>query len=144
MRVSHEESGIFYEILEDKGSFRLIDSSTNRSYIFKEAYEALWATIELMRNLSFEVLAEMQLQEIMKRSHVSLSAIPKSVLQVLKKEKISRPHYDQIFLRLLSQYRSGIKAIAFSNKTNFVIDHEIVFLLRKFSSLGLSVPAARA
>ncbi|MBT1696748.1 hypothetical protein KK083_07675 [Fulvivirgaceae bacterium PWU4] len=144
MRVSHEESGIFYDILEEKGNFRLIDSSTNRSYNFKEAYEALWATIELMRNLSFDILAEMQLQEIMKRSHVSLSSIPRSVLQVLKKEKISRTHYDQIFLRLLSQYRSGIQAIAFSNKTNFIIDHEVMFLLRKFSGLSLSVPAARA
>lgn len=141
MRVSHEESGIFYDILEEKGNFRLIDSSTNRSYNFKEAYEALWATIELMRNLSFEILADMQLQEIMKRSHVSLSAIPRSVLQVLKKEKISRTHYDQIFLRLLSQYRSGIQAIAFSNKTNFIIDHEVAFLLRKFSGLSLGVPA---
>lgn len=144
MRVSHEESGIFYDIVEEKGNFRLIDSSTNRSYNFKEAYEALWATIELMRNLSFDILAEMQLQEIMKRSHVSLSSIPRSVLQVLKKEKISRTHYDQIFLRLLSQYRSGIQAIAFSNKTNFIIDHEVMFLLRKFSGLSLSVPTVRA
>lgn len=144
MRVSHEESGIFYDILEEKGNFRLIDSSTNRSYNFKEAYEALWATIELMRNLSFEILPEMQLQEIMKRSHVSLSTIPRSALQVLKKEKISRTHYDQIFLRLLSQYRSGIQAIAFSNKTNFIIDHEVMFLLRKFSGLSLGVTAVRA
>ena len=144
MRVSHEESGIFYDILEEKGTFRLIDSSTNRSYNFKEAYEALWATIELMRNLSFEFLADMQLQEIMKRSHVSLSTIPRSALQVLKKEKISRPHYDQIFLRLLSQYRSGIKDIAFSNKTNFMIDHEVIFLLRKFSAISFRAPVAHA
>jgi hypothetical protein len=144
MRVSHEESGIFYDIIEESGNFRLIDSSTNRSYNFKESYEALWATIELMRNTSFEILADLHLQEIMKRSHLSLTTIPRSVLALLKKEKISRTYYDQIFLRLLTQYRSGTRAIAFSNKTNFVVDHEIAFLLRKFSGAGLSIPAVRA
>jgi hypothetical protein len=141
MRVSHEESGIFYDIIEERGNVKLVDSSTNRSYNFKEAYEALWAAIEMMRNVSFDLLADIQIQEIMKRSHVSLSVVPRSVLGVLKKEKISRTYYDQIFLKLLTQYRSGRQAIAFSNKTNFIIDHEISFLLRKFPGIGLAIPA---
>lgn len=142
MRVSHEESGIFYDIIEERGSFKLVDSSTHRSYHFKEAYEALWAAIELMRNNSFDMLADLHFQEIMRRSHISWSsAMPRSVLALLKKEKISRTYYDQIFLKLLTQYRSGTKSVAVSNKTNFVVDHEIAFLLRKFSTASLAIPA---
>lgn len=137
MRIRHEETGVEYEISENNGNFRLHDSATNRSYSFNEAYEAIWMTIEIIRNSSLESLAEDHLQTITKRAHLNTSAVPKALLSSLKKEKINRTYYDQLFLKILSCYRNGHTDVVISNKTNFVLDHELNFLLRK--SLGVNL-----
>lgn len=140
MRIRHEETGIEYEISENNGNFRLYDPATNRSYTFKEAYEAIWMTIEIIRNSSLESLAEDHLQTITKRAHLNTSAVPKALLSTLKKEKINRTYYDQLFLKILSSYRNGQNNVVVSNKTNFVLDHELNFLLRKSLGVNLFIP----
>jgi hypothetical protein len=143
MRITHEESGTVYEITEQKGSFTLTDSSSERSYSFKESYEALWCAIELIRNSSFDKLKEDDLKEISKYAQVSLSSIPKSLIAMLKREKINRTYYDQTFLKLLSSYRIAIKTVVISNKTNFIVYHELAHLVRGFTGTKLSIPAVR-
>jgi len=143
MKVSHQESGILYEITEENGAVKLLDFSTSKSYTFKEAYEAIWMTIELIRNHSFDFIIEDDLNKIAQRAHLSLSGIPRSLIALLKREKINRTYYDQFFLKMLSLYRSGNEAIAVSNKTNFIIDHEISFLLRRSFASNLAAQTVR-
>jgi hypothetical protein len=143
MRIIHEESGAVYEITEQKGNFTLMDSSTGRSYAFKESYEALWCAIELIRNSSFDKLNEDDLKEISKHAQVTLSSIPKSLISMLKREKINRTYYDQTFLKLLTSYRSAKETVVVSNKTNFSICHELAHIVRGFTGTKLSIPALR-
>jgi hypothetical protein len=140
MRIRHDENGDVYEIIEVKGSFKLLDLSNNRSYIFKEAYEAIWMAIEIIRNSTIESLAEEHLSTITRRAKLDKHATPKSLLASIKREKIIRTYYDQIFLKILSQYRSGHETVVVSNKTNFVVDHEVGFLLRKSLGINLTIP----
>src|SRR5688572_21010594 len=98
MKIRHDESGNVYEIIEEQNGFRLLESSTNRSYTFKEAYEAIWMAIEIIRNSSLQSLAEAHLQTITKRAKLDIST-PKSLLSSIKKEKIIRTYYDQLFLK---------------------------------------------
>jgi dsRNA-specific ribonuclease len=143
MRINHEESGAVYEIREQKGSFTLTDSSTGRSSVFKESYEALWGAIELIRNSSLDKLNEDDLKVISKHAQVALSSIPKSLIPALKREKINRTYYDQTFLKLLSSYRGGKETIVVSNKTNFIVHHELAHLVRAFMGTKLTIPTAR-
>lgn len=140
MKIKHNESGNVYEIIEAKGGFKLIDSGVNRAYTFKEAYEAIWAAIELIRNISFDSISDARFLQIAKRSHVAISLSPKSVMSSIKKEKIIRTYYDQIFLKILSQYRSGQETVVVSNETNFSVSHELSFLIRKSIGANLSIP----
>lgn len=140
MRIDHQESGISYEITEERGGFKLVNSCTNRPYFFKESYEALWLAIELIRNSSFDNLTEDDLKEIYKSSRVALSSVPKSLIAMLRREKISRTYYDQIFLELLSLHRSGKESVLISNKTNFIVHHELGHLIRNFVGSKSSLP----
>jgi hypothetical protein len=136
----HDESGNVYEIIEDRGSFKLLDYNDGHSYMFKEAYEAIWAAIEIIRNLSLDSITDDHLLQIVKRAHVALTSSPRSVMSAIKREKMIRTYYDQIFLKILSQYRSGNETIMVSNKTNFFVDHEITSLIRKSLGVNLSIP----
>lgn len=143
MRISHAESGTTYQITEEKGTIVLLDSSTNRSYTFKEYYEALWCAIELIRNSSFDQLNDLDLSEVCKRAHISLDTLPRSVMTTLKREKISRTYYDQIFLKLLSSYRAGSETVLVSNKTNFIVYHELAHMIRSIMGVRLPVTAVK-
>jgi hypothetical protein len=143
MRIRHDESGNVYEITEEKGGFKLLDSRTNRAHTFKEAYEAIWMAIEIIRNTSFDFVGDDDLEHITKRAHLNTSSLPKSLLSSLKREKINRTYYDQIFLKILSHYRSGHEEVVVSNKTNFIVDYEITFLVRKSLGVNLSIPDYR-
>lgn len=140
MRIKHHESGNVYEIVEDKGLFKLPDLKIDHAYTFKEAYEAVWAAIEIIRNISFNSLSDDDLFVIAKRAHITVSSPLKSIKSLIKKERIIRTYYDQIFLIILSHYRSERESIVVSNKTNFNIDHEITFLMRKSEGVSLSIP----
>jgi hypothetical protein len=143
MRICHVESDIFYDITEDKERYKLHDSHTSHTYHFKEAYEAIWMAVELTRNMSFDMLTNDALSSIVKRSSSQLNTAPKAMIAMLKKEKINRTYYDQVFLKLLSQFRSGQQTFIISNKTNFSVEHEVAFLVRKMSGVSLSIPAIR-
>lgn len=142
MKISHLESGSLLEITEKNGNFRLHDSNTNRSQFFKESYEAIWHAIELIRNISFDYLNTNHLLDIATRSRIPEKVISPSIVPTLKKEKIIRTYYDQIFLKLLSFYRSGNDVFTVSNKSNFIIDHEIVSLLRSTAGIKYTLPSA--
>jgi hypothetical protein len=143
MQISHAESGTTYQITEQNGSVVLLDSSTNRSYSFKEYYEALWCAIELTRISSFDLLNDLDLIELCKRSHISLDTLPKSVMATLKREKINRTYYDQIFLKLLSSYRAGSESVLVSNKTNFIVYHELAHMIRGIMGVRISMTAVK-
>jgi hypothetical protein len=143
MRICHEESDIFYEVTEDNDGYKLHDSHTDRIYHFKEAYEAIWMAVELTRNTSFDMLTDVEVSNIVKRSPTQVDAAPKAVMAILRKEKINRTYYDQVFLKLLSQFRSGRQTFIISNKTNFSVEHEIAFLERRISGHSFSIPTVR-
>jgi hypothetical protein len=143
MRIRHEENGNVYEISEGKGGFTLLDLSTNRSYNFKESYEAIWMVIETIRNTSLESLAEEHLSSITRQAKLKNTSSSKSLLSSIKREKIVRTYYDQLFLKILSQYRSGQETVVVSNKTNLIVDHEVSFLLRKSLGVNLAIPDYR-
>jgi hypothetical protein len=143
MRIVHVEGNVSYQVTEQKSGVTLLDSSTNRSHTFKETYEALWCTIELIRNTSFDRLSEEEIHDMCKRSQLTINTVPKSLLTMLRREKISRTHYDQIFLKLLSAYRAGTEQVQLSNKTNFIIYHELVHLLRDVMRPKLGAPVVK-
>ncbi len=140
MKITHLESGRLFEITEQDDNVRLHDSSTNRTHFFKESYDAIWHAIEQIRNISFESISPNHLLEIARRSRIPEKVVSPSLVNVLKKEKIIRTYYDQIFLKLLSFYRSGQELFTLSNKNNFIIDHEIVSLLRTTAGVKLTTP----
>jgi hypothetical protein len=131
MKIVHQESNVFYEITEHSKSVKLLDPATNRAYYFKESYEAIWFLIELIRNTSIDYLSNENLKEIAVQLHSSPEQISKSRLAAFKKEKVNHTYYDQVFLKLLSQYRSGADTFILSNKTNFSIHYEVVYLVRQ-------------
>jgi hypothetical protein len=65
-------------------------------------------------------------------------------MATLKREKISRTYYDQIFLKLLSSYRTGTESVLVSNKTNFIVYHELAHMIRSIMGVRLSVTAVKA
>jgi hypothetical protein len=129
MKIYQEESKVYYEIEEQKSGIKLFDSKSNRTYIFKESYEALWQAIELMRYSWFENLSEENLSDLSRHFHFS-TPLTKNVLPSLKKEKVNRSYYDQVFMKLLSQYRSGKEEVRM-NASHFMIHLEVIHLLKK-------------
>jgi hypothetical protein len=130
MKIVHQESNSFFEITEHSKSVKLLDSATNRAYYFKESYEAIWFVIELIRNTSIDFLSNEDLKQIALQSHTP-EELSKSKLAVFKKEKVNHTYYDQVFLKLLSHYRSGSDTFVLGNKTNFSIHYEMVYLVRQ-------------
>ncbi len=141
MKITHKESGAVYEITQQKESFKLHDYGTERSYYFKESYDAIWHVIELTRNISFDFLDDENLKEIARRAHLTLETVPKSLMSSIKKETLNRTYYDQIFMKLLTNYRAGMDEVVLSNKTNFVVDHEVGNLLKSAMGIRLSIPS---
>ena len=144
MKICHTESGNIYEITELKDSYKLFDSSNNKSHTFKESYEAIWFAIELIRGTSFDILTDEALNGIVRKAQLPIPFLPKSIVGQLKKEKISHTYYDQVFLKLLTSYRCGHQEIAVSNQTNFDVQHELVHLVRKLVGAKLSIPSIKA
>ena len=141
MRIYHEESNVYYEITEQKGVYKLVDSKTSRMYTFKESYEAIWQAIELIRINSFDVLSEDDLSAIWKAFRFTIP-FPKTLLGNLKREKVNRTYYDQVFMKVLSQYRSGAEVIQLKNNSNFSIQHELVHLIRQMMGSKVSTSSA--
>lgn len=141
MKIIHFESGNIFEITDHQVNFRLFDSGANRSYLFKESYEAIWHAIELIRNLSYDLMTPAHFNDIAKHAHVPAEAINPSVIAALKKENIVRTYYDQLFLKLLSSYRQGTDSMTLSNRTNFIIDHEVASLLRTSTGSSFTIPS---
>ena len=139
MKIYHDESNVCYEIEEQKGGYKLVDSKTSRIYSFRESYEAIWQVIELMRTHCFEILREEDLSIIWHALRFTIP-FPKSLLSSLKREKVNRSYYDQVFIKVLSQFRGGVAEIHMNNNSNFSIQHELVHLMRQ--SLGLKVGPA--
>jgi hypothetical protein len=144
MKICHTESGNVYEITEQKESYKLFDSKNNKSYSFKESYEAIWFTIELIRGVSFDILSDENLNTLVRKAQLPIPSLPKSVIQQLKKEKISHTYYDQVFLKLLTAYRCGHQEINVSNQTNFDVQHELIHMVRKLLGAKLSIPTIKA
>lgn len=130
MKIYHDESNVCYEIAEQKGGYRLVDSKTNRIYSFKEYYEAIWHAIELIRVNSFEILREEDLSPIWNACRFTIP-FPKTLLGTVKREKVNRSYYDQVFMKILSQFRSGVSEIHLKNNSNFSIQHELTHLIRQ-------------
>jgi hypothetical protein len=139
MKITLEQSSSF-EITEDHGTFTLLDSSNQRKYSFKESYEAVWFAIEIIRNLSFDTLSEHALERAAKMVNTSLPQIPRALLSSIKRERINKTYYDQVFLKILSQLRSGAAVLSLESKADFVL-HELVHLLRKSLDPKQATPA---
>jgi hypothetical protein len=142
MKIYHEESNVYYEIAEQKGGYKLVDSKTNRIYSFKESYEAIWQAIELIRINSFDILTEDDLSTLWKAFRFTIP-FPKTLLSSLKREKVNRTYYDQVFMKMLSQFRSGAEVIHLKNNSNFSIQHELVHLIRQAMGSKVSNPAVQ-
>jgi hypothetical protein len=130
MKIYHDESNVCYEIAEQKGGYKLVDLKTNRTYSFKESYEAIWYAIELLRMSSFDTLREEDLSPIWNACRFSIP-FPKTLLNAVKREKVNRTYYDQVFMRVLTQFRSGVQEIHLTNNSNFSIQHELTHLIRQ-------------
>jgi hypothetical protein len=129
MKIYYDESNVYYEIAEQKAGYKLVDSKTNRIYSFKESYEAIWHAIELIRVNCFDILNDNDLSAIWKTFRFTIP-FPKTMLSTLKREKVNRTYYDQVFMKVLSQYRSGVEVIHLNSTSNFSIQHELVHLIR--------------
>jgi hypothetical protein len=138
MKIIQQDSNFSYDIVEHSRSVKLVDAVTNRAYYFRESYEAIWFLIELVRNTSIDHISDGDLKEIASRARVSVDEVTKSRMAAFKKEKIDHTYYDQVFLKLLSQYRSGADTFTLSNKMNFSVQYEMVHLIRQSASRRLS------
>jgi hypothetical protein len=143
MKIYHEESKVFYEVNEQNDAFKLLDSKSNKTYTFKESYEAIWFAIELIRQASFDALSDEDLKRLVKKAQVPEDRISKNLILTLKKERINHTYYDQVFLKLLTSYRCGHEEVKVCNKSNFVIDHELAFMIRKTVGTRLAIPSVK-
>jgi hypothetical protein len=141
MKIYHEQSKVFYEVTEEKAAFRLVDSRTNKTYSFKESYAAIWFAIELIRQASFEALSDEELKQLIRKAQLPEEKVSRNMVLALRKEKINHTYYDQIFLKLLTAYRCGHEEVKVCNNTNFVVHHELAFMLRKTVGTKLSIPS---
>jgi hypothetical protein len=143
MKIYHEQSKVFYEVTEEKDAFRLVDSRTSKTYSFKESYAAIWFAIELIRQASFEAMTDEELKQLVQKAQVPAEKVSKNLILALRKEKINHTYYDQIFLKLLTSYRCGHEEVKVCNNTNFVVQHELAFMLRKTIGTKLTIPTVR-
>lgn len=141
MKIHHTESGITLEVREDHGSFLLADSRTQRTHVFKEAYEAIWFGIEIIRGISYGQLTHEQLIDIAARNNLNINNIHKDFILRIQGEKPLTTYYDQSFMRLLSSYRAGVPEVAVNNATGFVIEQEVVAQLRALAGVRLTMPS---
>src|SRR5687767_6380235 len=100
MKIYHEQSKVFYEVNEQKDAFKLLDSRSNKTYTFKESYEAIWCAIELIRQASFEAMTDEDLKKLVHKAQVPEERVSKNLILALRKEKINHTYYDQVFLKL--------------------------------------------
>jgi hypothetical protein len=139
MKIKHKERNSFYEITEAQGIYTLIDSTTNSHYNYSQVHDALWKAIELIRAASFSDFSITRLNELIKRSGTTV-ADPKEFLCSLQSIEINRTYYDRIFMKLVASYRMIADEVVISNKTNFIIDDEVHYILRKKCGVGLRFP----
>ena len=144
MKIYHEQSKLFYEVTEEKDAFKLLDSRTGKLYTFKESYEAIWFAIELIRQVSFEALTDDELKKLVQKAQVPAEKVSRNLVLALRKEKINHTYYDQIFLKLLTSYRCGHEEVKVCNNTNFVVHHELAYMLRKTVGTRLAIPSVKA
>jgi hypothetical protein len=144
MKIYHEQSKVFYEVTEEKDAFKLLDSRTGKLYTFKESYEAIWCAIELIRQMSFEALTDDELKQLVQRAQVPAEKVSRNLVLALRKEKINHTYYDQIFLKLLTSYRCGHEEVKVCNNTNFVVLHELAYMLRRTVGTRLAIPTVKA
>lgn len=143
MKIYHEQSKVFYDVNEQKDAFKLLDSRSNKTYTFKESYEAIWFAIELIRQASFEAITDEDLRKLVHKAQVPAERVSKNLILALRKEKINHTYYDQVFLKLLTSYRCGHEEVKVCNKTNFVVDHELAFMIRKTVGTKLTIPSVK-
>jgi hypothetical protein len=141
MKIKHKERNSFYEITEGQGIYTLIDSTTNSHFNYSQVHDALWKAIELIRVASFSNFPIARLNDLIKRSGVSVFD-PIDFLCSLQSIEINRTYYDRVFMKLVASYRMIADEVVISNKTNFIIDDEVNYILRKKSGIGLRLPFA--
>lgn len=129
MKLQDQASKICIELSEEKNGVRLFDSSTNKSHYFKEIPEALWFSIDTVRTTMFDHLTEQTLIDLSKHLNASV-AVTKTLLQTIKRERTNRAFYDQVFMKLLTYFRTGVGDIPIAS-TNFSINLEVIHLLKK-------------
>jgi hypothetical protein len=139
MKIKHKERNSFYEITEAQGKYTLIDSIANSQYHYSQIHDALWKVIELIRTASFSDFSMIRLNELIKQSGAAVSD-PNQFLVSLQEIEINRTYYDRVFIKLFASYRMIANEVVISNKTNFIIDDEINYILRKKSWIGLRLP----
>jgi hypothetical protein len=139
MKIKHKERNSFYEITEAQGKYSLIDSTANTQYNYSQVHDALWKVIDLIRTASFSDLSIIRLNQLIKESGAPV-ADPNQFLMSLQNVEINRTYYDRVFMKLVANYRMIADEIVLSNKTNFIIDDEIKYILRKKFGVGLRLP----
>jgi hypothetical protein len=139
MKIKHKERNSFYEITEAQGKYTLIDSTANSRYDYSQVHDAMWKAIELIRAASFSDFSIIRLNELIQQSGAAVSD-PKQFLASLPQVEINRTYYDRVFMKLLASYRMLADEVVISNKTNFITDDEIRYILRKKSGIGLRLP----
>ncbi len=140
MKIHHLESGVILEVREEGDRFLFCDSRTNRAHAYKGSHEAIWMAIEVIRNVSYDLVSKDDLTAIAAQNQVGVGKITSSTVQSLRNEAPLTTYYDHIFLKLLSSFRTGAAEFALSNKTNFVIEQEAIALLRARAGTRLIVP----
>jgi hypothetical protein len=139
MKIKHKESNSFYEITEAQGKYTLIDSSTKTHYEYSQLQDALWKVIELIRFTSLSNFSLMRLNLLIKQCGTTVSS-SELFLNSLPKVEINRTYYDKIFMKLVASYRMIADEVIINNKTNFIIEDEIAYILRKKFGVGFRLP----
>jgi hypothetical protein len=140
MKIKHKESNSFFEITEAQGNYTLIDSTTNQVYKFSQLHDVLWKVIEQVRTASYLNLPLSQLSKLIQTSGAAVSD-PETFLKSLRSVEINRIYYDRIFMKLLANYRMLAEEVVINNKSNFIIDDEIIHVIRKKFGIGLRLPS---
>jgi hypothetical protein len=139
MKIKHKERNSFYEVTEAQGKYTLIDSTINTQYHFSQVHDSLWKVIDLIRTASFSDFSAIRLSELIKESGAAV-VDPNKFLISLQNVEINRTYYDRVFMKLVANYRMITDEVVISNKTNFIVDDEINYILRKKFGIGLRLP----
>ena len=138
MKIKHKESNSLFEITEAHGNYMLVDAQEHKSYDFSQSHEAMWKSIVLVRELNLARLNLSVLDNILKRSNLSITN-PESLLSKIKGEEINRTYYDKAFMKLLANYKMLAEQVMLSNKTNFPIEDEVSYIIRKKTGAALNL-----